>query len=223
MKNVKMIIELVSDTLPGSGEGFGAVIDTDVQYDENGIPFISSKRIKGILRNSLYDLLDMPAVKRATGLTDEKAIEEFLDSIFGKKGSALPSSFEISDFFIEDYENVKQWFEYLKHNYPSIFSNEKILSTFTNIRRQTKIDDKGIAEKHSLRTLRVLNKLLKLQAQISFEETGNKYEKYLALACANLRRIGIKRNRGLGEVKCWLDGISIEDAIDSLKKDMEKI
>jgi CRISPR-associated protein Csx10 len=210
MKTIKMTIELLSDTLSGSGEGFGAIIDTDVQYDEFGIPYISSKRIKGLLKNSLSDIFDMPAI-------NEPRKEEILNKLFGEKGSVLPSSLEMSDFFIVDYENAKVWFGYLRESYPDIFSSEKILSSFTNIRRQTRVEN-GVAADHSLRTFRVVNKKTRFEADITLDD---EFEEYFALACANLRRIGGKRNRGLGKVTCKLEGDIITDAIANLKKSLE--
>jgi CRISPR-associated protein Csx10 len=216
-----MTIELLSDTLSGSGEGFGAVIDTDVQYDECGIPYISSKRIKGSLRNSLNDLLIMPAVWKALDFKDDKGKDKILDKYFGEKGAVQSSPFSISNFVIEDYELVKPWFAFLKTKYSSIFSNEIILSSFTNIRRQTSVDDEGIALEHSLRTSRVVNKKLKFVADITFENEDLEIEKYLSLACANLKRIGLKRNRGLGEIRCSLEGNLIPAAISNFEEVLE--
>lgn len=221
METIKMTIELLSDTLSGSGEGFGAVIDADVQYDDSGIPFIASKRIKGSLRNSLNDLLEMPAVWKALGIKDAKEKEIILDKYFGKKGSVQSSTFGISNFFIKDYESIRKWFVYLKTQYPDMFSNESILSSFTNIRRQTRVDENGIAEDHSLRTSRVVNKGLSFVADITIEKNDPEFEKYLALACANLKRIGLKRNRGLGEVKCSLEGDLITTNMKKLEEELE--
>lgn len=221
MKKIRMTIELLSDTLPGSGKGFGAVIDSDVQYDECGIPYFPSKRVKGSLRNSLNDLLEMPAVWNALNIKDKENKERILDSVFGKRGEVQPSIFEISDFQIKDYGSVKSWFNYLKYQYPDILSNEKILSTLTNIRRQTSIKD-GVAIEHSLRSSRVVNKGLIFEAYIDFDNDNKDNEQLLALACANLRRIGLKRNRGLGSIKCELEKDLTKTAISNLKKELEE-
>jgi len=221
MKKNKMTIELLSDTISGSGEGFGAVIDTDVQYDEFGIPFISAKRIKGSLRNSLNEILEMPIVSEAKNCTKQYERDKILSLLFGETGSVESSSLFISNFFVADYQSVKSWFSYLIDKYPDIFSNQKILSTLTNIRRQTKVNEAGIAEDHSLRSSRAVNKGLKFEAEISIEEDNNNIEEYLALACANLRKIGTKRNRGLGDVKCELDSELITNSINKLEKELE--
>jgi CRISPR-associated protein Csx10 len=163
----------------------------------------------------------MPAVWKALSIKDAEEKKLILNKYFGERGTVQSSAFSISNFVIEDYELVKPWFAYLKTQYPSIFSNEIILSSFTNIRRQTKVDDEGIAEDHSLRTSRVVNKKLKFVAEITFENEDLEFEKYLALACANLKRIGLKRNRGLGEIRCSLEGNLIPAAISNFEKVLE--
>lgn len=216
-----MTIELLSDTVSGSGEGFGAVIDNDIEYDNAGIPFISSKRIKGVLRNSLNEILEMPIVAKAKGCSDQVDRDEILNTLFGKPGSVETSSLNIDNFVVAKYESIKAWFGYLSTTYSSVFSNQKILSTLTNIRRQTKVNENGIAEDHSLRTSRAVNKGLRFEADISFEDENTNNEEYLALACANLRRIGTKRNRGLGDVKCDLIGVIIPAHISNFEKSLE--
>jgi CRISPR-associated protein Csx10 len=49
-------IQLLSDTLIGAAEGYGAVIDKDSVFDEVGLPIIPGKRVKGIFREQA-DLL----------------------------------------------------------------------------------------------------------------------------------------------------------------------
>ncbi|MDP3149834.1 MAG: RAMP superfamily CRISPR-associated protein [Ignavibacteria bacterium] len=223
MKTLKVTLELLSDTLSGSGEGFGAMIDTDVQYDEFGIPFISAKRIKGCLKNSLHDLLEMPAVSdnKFQGQSEAERKEsrkEIIEKVFGKAGAVNSTSFAIGDFLLEDHEAIKTWFAYLIEKYPGIFSSEKILSAFTNTRKQTKIGNDEVAEPHSLRTSRVVNRGIKLETDICFEEEDKEVEGLLALSCANLRRIGTKRNRGLGDVRCELIGDIVSLAINDLEK-----
>lgn len=70
----KLIIELLSDCLPGSGAGNGSYIDTDCVFDAYGFPFIPSKRIKGCLRETAEKLQSM-------GYADN--FSEEIHSIFG--------------------------------------------------------------------------------------------------------------------------------------------
>ncbi len=188
MKKLKLIITLESDTLPASGEGYGDIIDNDAVFDENGIPFIPAKRIKGLLRDSLKELEET-----AAGI-----IPKHIDLIFGIKGSDKPAPVHFSNLFPAGYEKIKDWAEYyIKNNF---ISPEDIRSQYSNIRTQTKLSEKGTAEEHSLRTIRVLDKGLVFEGEI-LAECGEAEEKLLALAAANLKMLGTKRNRGYGRIK----------------------
>ena len=41
---MKIEMELLSDAIPGSGEGLAGIIDSDITYNEFGIPYIPAKR-----------------------------------------------------------------------------------------------------------------------------------------------------------------------------------
>ena len=49
---MKLTIKLLSDLCTYSGDTYNSVVDTDVVYDENGIPYIPAKRIKGCIREA---------------------------------------------------------------------------------------------------------------------------------------------------------------------------
>ncbi len=180
-----MEIKLRSDTLIGSAEGYGNIIDTDIVYDEIGIPYIPSKRIKGILLDSAIELNEM--------LNDVIEIK----SIFGETGT-IQGNMKIGNFFIKDYAETKEWLKYLKTK--SILINKNnVLKYFTNVRNSTAIDKKtGLAQEHSLRTERVLNKNNIFLGEV---EIHPDFANQLALICQNIKRIGTKRTRGLGEVE----------------------
>ncbi len=214
MKTIKINIELKSDTLPGSGEGYGAVIDTDIVFDELGIPFIPAKRIKGCLKDSAREVKDILLLSGNSYFTD---IENSIKELFGLPGQNEASGFQFYNLFPESYYQMTDWFKYLNYNYAEIFSKDSILDSFTSIRRQTEIDDKGVAVDHSLRTIRAIRKGLKFIGDILINTDNHESETLLALSCANLRRIGTKRNRGLGEIKCCLSGVNIEETIKHLK------
>jgi len=72
---MKIKIDLLSYTLTGSGEGAG-IIDSDVVLDDFGFPYIPSRRIKGVLRESAQEVCDI------LGINDYKIV----NSIFGKDG-----------------------------------------------------------------------------------------------------------------------------------------
>ena len=59
MEEYTLKVKLVSPALTASGEGFGAIIDTDIVFDETGLPYIPAKRIKGCLLDSASEVEEM--------------------------------------------------------------------------------------------------------------------------------------------------------------------
>ena len=71
---MQLIIRLLSDLCTCSGDTHNSLVDTDVVYDENGIPYIPAKRIKGCIREVAQEMVEL-------GIADAEMHE-----IFGKEG-----------------------------------------------------------------------------------------------------------------------------------------
>ncbi|MCF6157617.1 MAG: CRISPR-associated protein [wastewater metagenome] len=207
---MKIIIELKSDTLIGSGEGYGDIIDSDIVFDDLGIPYIPAKRIKGCLRESAHEVCMMLESSALTSILDLKKYTndntkyEIVEKIFGSPGQDEPAPVYFSNLTIDDYEKNRLFLKYLAEEFPRVITKGGILSTFTVIRQQTAIDDEsGVAKEHSLRTVRLIRKgeIFKGNVQVKGD---NNFVTLMALACTNLRGIGTKRKRGYGEVECNL-------------------
>ncbi|AKB58683.1 RAMP superfamily CRISPR-associated protein [Methanosarcina barkeri] len=215
-------LELLSDTLIGSGEGWGATIDTDVVFDDFGLPYIPARRVKGCLRESALEVVEMFEQSKI-----DFASRDDLDTLFGKAGQNEAGALSFSNCYPGDYSLNKQWIEWLISEYPGIFSKDAILDTFTSIRQQTAVNKndnqdsstkKGVAEKASLRTSRVLDKGIKFSGSIeSSFELENRLFDFLVFAVRNLRYMGTNRNRGLGSVLCTLTDESRYTCDESLK------
>ncbi|MGB9929007.1 MAG: RAMP superfamily CRISPR-associated protein [Methanosarcina sp.] len=215
-------LELLSDTLIGSGEGWGATIDTDVVFDNFGLPYIPARRVKGCLRESALEVVEM---FEQSGI--DFASRDDLDTLFGKTGQSDSRALSFSNCYLDEYSLNKQWIEWLIAEYPDIFSKDAVLDTFTSIRQQTAINKnedpgssarKGIAEKASLRTSRVLDKGIKFSGSIeSSFELENRLFDFLFFATRNLRYIGTNRNRGFGSIRCALTDESRYPCSESLK------
>lgn len=218
MPSFDLNIELLSDTLIGSGEGWGATIDSDVVFDEYGLPYIPAKRIKGCLRESALEILEMfEKLEMLKQIKTKFISQEDIDSLFGTAGQAESCELSFSNAFIEKYDSNKQWIVWLESTHGSIFSRDTVLNTFTSIRRQTAIEKNGVKKENSLRTSRVLNKGLKFSARIEMlGEIKDKQLDFLSFATKNLRHIGTNRNRGFGLVKCFLSGEDVPDYEKSL-------
>jgi CRISPR-associated protein Csx10 len=183
-----MQIQLLSDTLIGSAEGYGAIIDKDSVFDEVGLPIIPGKRIKGILREQA-DLLE-----KFGGLNSVK-------KLFGDIGITERTTeyLSVSSFTLVDYQANKEYLKYLIQQ--GQISRSEVIEYFTTLRMMTRIDDEGIAADTSLRTFRVLNKGLVFSGELRFDQDEEKiFENIVSLT----RRIGSMRNRGLGHIQCKL-------------------
>ena len=217
MEEYILKIKLDSPALTASGEGFGAIIDTDIVFDETGLPYIPAKRIKGCLLDSAREVEEMFEKSKINyPLCIKKA--------FGDTGTKTSAPVYISNLYIENYAKTKEWLNYFltSGKYKAVLSKDKILETFTHIRRQTAIGDKGVAREHSLRTARVINKGTCFFGNIKIADKDDEIINILTLACLNLRHMGTMRNKGFGEIKCSLHDketgleITIKDKLEGL-------
>ena len=203
MTTYRVMLKLLSPTLIGSGEGAGALIDTDIVFDKVGLPFVPAKRVKGCLRDSIEQLWKIMQIQAHMPCAER--LESDVMQTFGQKGQPGPAPVYFSSLTLEDYAESYAWLNYfLQHQrYTDILSREKIIERFSSRRQQTKIHADGVAEDGSLRTSRVLNAGLTFSGELTIEHVTHhdRLLTILLLACANLRSIGTKRNRGFGDVR----------------------
>lgn len=218
MKTYKLTIKLISPTLPGSGEGWGGVIDTDIVFDEMGLPFFPARRLKGALRESAKEVIEM---------LDKAQINPFssdiIDEAFGKPGSIDASSLIFENLHISEYTRVLNWCRWAIEK--GLLSTESVLDVFTELRQQTSINKYGVAEENSLRTSRVLKPGITFLGYVFLRNERKDILKLLTLSCCNLRHLGSMRHRGYGEVECCLyeDEKSLsEQFIAELRKEVAR-
>ena len=60
---MKIRIQLLSDLCTGSGETYNSMIDSDITYDEYGIPYIPARRIKGCIREAALEMMELGLIK----------------------------------------------------------------------------------------------------------------------------------------------------------------
>ncbi len=197
-KGYHLTITLKSDLCAGSGYSFAGVVDSDVCYDKNGLPYIPAKRIKGCLRETAEMIgLDEGIVAR----------------LFNEGGSDRAKGVFIGNAYIKDYQELFQELDGLQKEYKKYVTPQSILELFTTVKAQTKILPSGVAQDNSLRFTRTVNHYSPLEKgqELSFyanvetsglEETDIEALRNLA---KGLRKLGMNRNRGLGSVVCKLE------------------
>jgi len=197
MKEYTIKIEIESPTLLGSGEGWGSIIDSDIAFDKLGLPYFPAKRLKGLLRESAQEVIEM---FKEAGID----ISLNVDDLFGKPGQKESTPVFFPDLYLAEYAEIKKWLEWALNEHSHILSNEVITGTLTETRQQTAISEKGIAKPHSLRTIRVLKPGYFFEGKIKIKNEDVQLINLLALACINLRHVGTRRNRGFGRISCVL-------------------
>ncbi len=161
-----------------SGLSAGAKLDSTVVKDENKIPFIPAKTLKGLARQMAELSANNDFVNTCFGYSsDEK--DKFYDK--EKKGTISQCYFSNATLNKETYESIKQ--KNLQNNlYDEISS--------------TKIDkESGIAVTNSLREIEVV---IPLTLYTKIENIPNEYKNLMVNALKSIKQMGLNRNRGLG-------------------------
>ena len=142
-----LTITLCSDLCAGSGYAYAGVIDSDICYDDFGLPYIPAKRLKGCMRESaqsiLYDFIS----------------QEDVEKLFGAAGEKSCGLLAINNARISNYDKIVEELKILRKNSSEVVayaSQQEILNQFTQIKAQTSIDENGIADDNTLRYTRVV-------------------------------------------------------------------
>jgi CRISPR/Cas system CSM-associated protein Csm3 (group 7 of RAMP superfamily) len=186
MMQIEYKIQFYSDWLCGSGLSSGADLDLLVVKDNNKLPYIPGKTIKGLLLEAMKDINDFS--------TPEAKVD--LEVLFGfepgqqkeKKNGEKKKNEESQGclFFTNatlDYELGK-----------AIIDNNLQDYLYYSV-ASTAINENGIANEHSLRSMQITVPC-KLTGKILDIPEGS--ESCLEKGLKYIKRIGQNRNRGLG-------------------------
>ena len=184
-------IKLLSDLCASSGETYNSYVDTDVVYDDYGLPYIPAKRIKGCIREAALELVEW-------GLFEKSLYE----NLFGKEGREK-SLFALDNAYLQDYEKLVADLNVCKDS--ALIHPQRVLGLYTYTRTQTAMTQAGVADKGSLRTTRVVNKGMTFEAVIQENvKLTEKQRELLEKAVSMVKHMGTGRTRGLGLVDCSL-------------------
>ncbi len=199
MEEYKIKVELLSETIFGSGHAIPGSVDLEVVYDEYGFPFMKAKTFKGNLRKEVEDIVTV--FKENYG---KKEYEKYLETLFGHADEGVDAwkTLHFSDCTLDN--QVRQFL--IHHSKENNIQPIEILHSLTETRSFTRIhQDTGSAEKGSLRQVRVIRRGLQYEVDVTCARALEPIElSLLAMGVASLRHIGTMRTRGKGEVKCSL-------------------
>lgn len=216
METYLLRITLKSDATFGRGDGVPGLVDTEVEHDQDGLPYLRGKTLKGLLVeecvNILYSLHKQPA-------TVEPDFYESATRLFGQPGSRDEAStgLRVSDARLpEALRRVIQTEVEQKRLKPA-----EVLEALTDIRYQTAVDETGKPETGSLRATRVILRETVFEAEVSLAPLDSNTpisdrDRGLLAACVKaFRRGGINRNRGAGRLSAalWQNGTDQTEAL----------
>ncbi|MBK9270723.1 MAG: hypothetical protein IPM48_03930 [Saprospiraceae bacterium] len=205
MTKIHLKITTESYLLTSSGEG-DALIDADVVFHSTGFPYFPGRRLKGLLKESMEEVLEMLGHDNVGGV---------IQSIFGKEDrDEGDGSIQVPNFYLDGWKNLKEQTKAKASEHAYQPSNIK--KYFTTEIQQTAIDQhSGTAKDRSLRNYRVLNPRISFFGTLEFNKGLSKDEHtWLEYALTNLRYAGTRRNRGFGKIKVNI-GTKAEPKIES--------
>ena len=199
MADMKIEIELLSETIFGCGEAVSNSIDIEVLQDNIGLPYMKGKTFKGKLREEVEEivkLINLSTKKDFSGRVIKLFGEE---SSFTKDVSNVLENLKFSNCRVS--KNIKDALEEAVVN--GVISKEDVLNSFTDIRSFTSIDKNGITKKGSLRQARVVKKSFKYYVDINtLKKLDNIDKGILCMGISALRNIGSMESRGKGNIIC---------------------
>jgi CRISPR-associated protein Csx10 len=207
-ETLKFTIKTKSDLILATGKSSTSYIDSEMDFDEYGFPYISAKRFKGLLCHSAKQICSMPYFSLGT-----KKVEEIIFSVFGSSTKEGVCIFD--NVCIQKYTENREYYESILKLNPSLLTRIDLINAISSLRTQTSIDETiNIAKNQSLRTIRVLHRDYDFEGSIEITNdihccNNIKISDLITLSLLNLRRIGLGRNRGFGEIQCSVKKSSV--------------
>jgi len=190
-------LTLESDTAFSMGAGVSGSIDSEIQQDEYGLPYVNGRTLKGLLVNECSEVLYvLPEQQRQRW---EKAAR----ALFGEPGATQ----EEAVLHIGDAGIAPDLAHEIRRQIQSRrkLSREDVLNALTDVRRQTAMTAQGAPQDDSLRAIRTLIRGLTLYAPLYASRPLTLDEQALLSACVlSLRRAGLGRTRGKGKLQARL-------------------
>lgn len=215
MAEYTLRLKLLRDTAFGRGDGVAGLVDAEVEHDEYGLPFLRGRALKGMLVYECAEILH--ALKDHTRRDEWLVAAKFL---FGEPGSSLNEKAQLYIGNATLPAELKQAIAYQMQTIADEFAigqiRADILNALTTIRRQTAVDDDGVAKDKSLRAVRMVLRETEFSAPLTFmSPVGDKtYAQGLLAACVkSFRRAGTRRHRGPGllEARLYSESKDITD------------
>lgn len=190
-------LTLLSQATFGRGDGVAGWVDTEIEHDERGLPYLHGRGVKGLFTAQCADILGALESSPA-----HESMKRAADVLFGVGGSDLDANGLLHFGMARLPKNLRAAIAMIE---PQALPRADVLEALTTIRRQTAIDEGGAAKEDTLRATRVLMSGLVYESEITADRALDETERALLAACVKaIRRVGSNRARGLGRVRAEL-------------------
>ncbi|WP_343424650.1 hypothetical protein [Candidatus Amarolinea dominans] len=217
VKSYQLRLTLLSDATFGRGDGVAGLVDAEVQHDEVGLPYLGGRTSK------VYWAPNAPTSclhwKRPGLISDRWRTVG--DRLFGRSGANLKGEAILrvgparlpDDLRLALMEDVQK----------GRLTPNDVLEMATALRRQTAMDEWGVPQENTLRTMRVVLRNTAFWAALDFLDEPKPEDLALLAACVKaLRRAGTGRNRGRGRLRAELLDAEGQPVTDLLFREFRK-
>ena len=189
MKRYRIQIKCLEDIMPGNGESVPGIIDNDILMDEYGLPYMHAKTFKGHLREQ------MSLLQYNGAYTDIK-----IDTLLGGSNIDASATGKIKVSGIHVSEQVRAAISAAIRK--GEVTREEIINSLTVIRQFTRINEDGVADNGSLRTVRMAAAGLSFETFIFTEGLTQEEYHFINDAVRGIQHIGTYKSKGKGTVQC---------------------
>lgn len=182
---LRLKFDIQSDWHIGSGEEAGAYADALVLKNENGLPYLPGRSIKGLLREAMSLAQDNNDTQKKTWFS-----EVTVDSLFGSEGDGASTQgiLSVNSAQLSDGEQT------------FLVQNPQAKSHLYRVIHSTAIDhESGVAKNMSLRSMEVSIPMT-LFADITINTDNSNAVDAIKRILPLITHLGAKRHRGLGAV-----------------------
>ncbi|MBK8252397.1 MAG: hypothetical protein IPK82_06975 [Polyangiaceae bacterium] len=191
-------VTLVSDTCFSKGlSGRSGDVNTEVEHDSNtGLPVVRGRTVKGLLVEELGLIL------KALETANDGVLHAQAKRLFGEPGDDQAGTLRIGDGHLPS-DLVEKVLTQSGRTGDLLWTRANVLDALTTVRRQTKVNSEtGAPEEGSFRSTRLLRAGISFYHPITFLADPSPHALALLSAAAlAVRRAGVHRNRGWGQVR----------------------
>lgn len=181
-------IQFFSDWHCGSGLAAGAYVDALVIKDQDGLPFIPGKTVKGLVREAAQDILRFKYGSKEEKTAEAKMLYAAFEEFFGFFDGNSDRMVRGTAFFT----NAE-----LPENERQAILAEKLQAQMYRTVASTAISPDGVAIPQSLRRMEVVVPCT-LKGEILGIPDNEDFKKLITDSLHYIKRLGQNRNRGLG-------------------------